>query len=309
MLLQMINILGPISVITAIGYLFGRSSVRLETQTLSALVILVATPALIFSALTSLHVSLDVIGSMATAAFLCLLISAALGFLTLKVLGKSIRSFLPPLMFPNSGNMGLPLVILTFGDEGALLGVAYFFIIALAQHSLGLSIYAGSIRVQTLLRQPLIYSIIAVLLVTAFAIPVPQVIVTTTEMLGGMMIPAMLLLLGTSLATLKTSDLGPALVIAVSRLLVGAVTALTVVTILDLRGVSAGVVFLLATMPIAIINYVFAERFQYNPEQIAGTVVASTVLTFICLPALVWLALALSKSQFPFSALLVRSGT
>jgi len=305
----MINILGPIGVITAIGYLFGRSSVRLETQTLSGLVILVATPALVFSALTSLHVSMDVIGSMATAAILCLVVAAGLGLLALALFGQSVRSFLPTLMFPNSGNMGLPLVILTFGDEGALLGVAYFFVVALAQHSVGLSIYAGSVRLQTLLRQPLIYSVIAVLLVTIFAIPVPQVIMTTTGMLGDMMIPAMLILLGTSLATLKVSDLKPALLIASIRLVIGVLAASSVIMILDLRGIAAGVVFLLSTMPIAIINYVYAERFQHNPEQVAGTVVASSILTFACLPALVWAALTISKSDIPLFALLVRSGT
>ena len=308
MLLQMTNILGPIFVITAIGYLFGRSSVRLETYTLSTVVILVATPALIFSSLTSLQVSLDVLASMASAALLCLGVSALLAVIVLRASHSSIRSFMPPLIFPNSGNMGLPLVILAFGEEGALLGVAYFFVIALAQHSIGFSIYAGSVQLSTFLRQPLFYSIIAVLMVTWFSIPVPQLILTTTEMLGGMMIPSMLLLLGLSLSSMKVSDLVPALMIAIGRLTIGGLSALIVMMILDLRGVPAGVVFLLATMPTAIINYIFAQRFQRNPEQVAGTVVVSTVMTFIVLPVLVWLALVISKLEGPFSAFLTRSG-
>lgn len=305
----MTNILGPIFVITAIGYLFGRSSIRLETQTLSALVILVATPALIFNALTSLHVSLDTLSTMAGAALLCLAISGGLALIALRFSHKPLSSFLPPLMFPNSGNIGLPLVILAFGDEGALLGVAYFFVIALAQHSIGFSIYAGSFQPKTLLRQPLFYSVIAVLLVTWFAIPVPQLILTTTQMLGGMMVPAMLLLLGLSLASMKVSDLAPALLIATGRLVIGAVSAIVVIWMLDLRGVPAGVVFLLATMPTAIVNYIFAQRFDRNPEQVAGTIVVSTIMTFICLPALVWSALEISKSEIPFSAFLARSGS
>ncbi|SOH94916.1 hypothetical protein SAMN06273572_10667 [Monaibacterium marinum] len=309
LLLQMTNILGPIIAITAIGYMFGRSSIRLHTETLSVLIVLVATPALIFSTLTSLEVSLEVLGIMAGAAALCMAVSAGLAALVLTCTGRSIRSFLPPLIFPNSGNMGLPLVILAFGEQGALLGVAYFFVVALAQHSIGFSIYAGSVRLRVLLRQPLFYALIAVLLVIGFSIPVPQVVLTTTQMLGGMMIPAMLLLLGTSLASLKVADLAPALIVATGRLLIGVVSAVVAIMLLDLRGVPAGVVFLLATMPAAIVNYIFAERFQFNPEQVAGTVVVSTVLTFVCLPTLVWAALAISKSEAPLSALLTRSGT
>jgi len=305
----MTNILGPIIAITVIGYLFGRSSVRLHTETLSVLIILVATPALIFSTLTSLEVSMDVLGTMAAAAALCMIGSALLAGIVLLSTGRSVRSFLPPLIFPNSGNMGLPLVILTFGDEGALLGVAYFFVVALAQHSIGFSIYAGSIRLRVLLRQPLFYALVAVLLVIGFSIPVPQVVVVTTQMLGGMMIPAMLLLLGASLASLRVADLVPALVVATGRLVIGVLSALIAIVLLDLRGAPAGVVFLLATMPAAIVNYIFAERFQFNPEQVAGTVVVSTVMTFLCLPTLVWAALAISKSELPLSAFLARSGT
>lgn len=295
MLMQMFDILGPIVIITAIGYLMGKSSVGLDTKSLSSMVLLVATPALIFHTLTSLDVSLDTIRTMAGAALLCISLAGVMGFLLLVLVGGPVRSFLPPLMLPNSGNMGLPLVVLTFGPEGMKLGVAYFFVVALVQHSVGLSIYAGSIRLSAMLRQPLLYSVAAVLLVTWTGIPVPRVVSVTTEMLGGMMVPAMLMLLGTSLATLKVTDFRPALLVAAGRLSLGVISAFLVIFILGLDGLTAGVVFLLATMPTAVVNYVYAERFQHNPRQVAGSVVASTLVTFACLPVLLWTALEISK--------------
>ncbi|CUH68065.1 auxin efflux carrier [Thalassovita gelatinovora] len=301
MLIQMVNILGPILAMTLIGYVMGRSSLGLETRTLSTVVILVATPALIFNTLTSLHVTPETIGRMAAAALLCLSLAGGLGLAVLLLVGGSVRSFLPPLMLPNSGNMGLPLVVLAFGSEGMQLGVAYFFVVALVQHTVGLSIYAGTLRLRALARQPLIYSVAAVLLVTWFDLPVPQILLTTTEMLGGMMIPAMLLLLGTSLASLQIADLRPALMVAVGRLLIGVLSAAIVIFVLGLSGVAAGTVFLLATMPTAIISYVFAERYQRDARQVAGSVVVSTLLTFVCLPVLVWTALEISGGGLPVS--------
>lgn len=292
---QLSGILGPIVIITLIGYFLGRSSVGLHSQTLSTIVILVATPALIFNTLTSLHVDQATIGTMATAALLCLTIAGLLALVAIKVFGGSLRSFLPGLMLPNSGNMGLPLVVLAFGEEGMRLGISYFFVVALFQHSVGLSITAGSIRLKSLARQPLIYSVALVLVVTFLDLQVPQLILTTTEMLGNMMIPAMLILLGSSLASLQVTDFRPALAMAVGRLAIGLLSAAVVIYLLDLSGIVAGSVFLLATMPTAIVTYVFAERYQQKPLQVAGGVVLSTLLTFCCLPALVWVALRISE--------------
>lgn len=298
MLMQMVDILGPIIIITLIGYLMGRSSAGLDTRTLSTVVIMVATPALIFHTLTSLAVTPRTIGTMAGAALLCVTISGLLGWAGLRLCHGPVRSFLPPLMLPNSGNMGLPLVVLAFGDAGMQVGVAFFFVVALVQYSVGLSIYAGSFRPGMLLRQPLIYAVTAVLLVVWTGWQVPVIVLTTTQILSGMMIPAMLLLLGVSLATLRVADLGPALLVAAGRLLLGLVSALAVITLLGLQGVTAGAVFLLATMPTAIVSYVFAERFQHNPQQVAGSVVVSTLLTFLCLPVLVWMALEIAEGGF-----------
>jgi predicted permease len=299
MLMQMINILGPITLITLIGFVLGRSSVGLQSRTLSSLVILVATPALVFNTLTSMHVDIGTIGRMAGAALLCLVIAGAMAAAALAISGASMRSFLPSLMLPNSGNMGLPLVVLAFGPEGTRLGISFFFVVALFQYSVGLSISSGSLRIGDIAQQPLIYSVALVLMVASLNLPVPQVILKTTEMLGGMMIPAMLILLGTSLATLKVSDLGASCAVAIGRLLIGISAGVAVIYLLGLTGMAAGIVFLMSTMPSAIVTYVFAERFQQSPTRVAGAVVMSTVLTFCCLPALVWTALWMADKDAP----------
>ena len=82
-------------------------------------------------------------------------VSGVLGLAALKLTGGSVRSFLPSLMLPNSGNMGLPLVVLAFGDQGMRLGVSYFFVVALFQYSVGMSISSGTVRLGALARQPL----------------------------------------------------------------------------------------------------------------------------------------------------------
>ncbi len=286
--MEMLNVLGPVVLITLIGFLMGRSKIDLHAGTLSTTVILVATPALIFSTLTSIGVTIEMLLNMAASAFLSVTIAAVLGLIVVKVSGFSLRTYLPSLMFPNSGNMGLPLVLLAFGEEGLRLGVSYFFVIALLQHSVGFSIASGSYRIVYLLKQPLIYAVAGVVLVVSTGIEVPEVILTTTDILGGMMIPAMLIMLGNSLAGLSIADFRPAIIIACARLLIGVLSALIIIRLLSLEGPVAGTVFVMATMPTAIVTYVFAQRYRPDPGKIAGAVVASTLLTFLCLPVLLW---------------------
>lgn len=294
MLLEILNVVSPILIITVIGYLLAVTRVQLHPATLSSIVILIATPALIFSALTSVDVSGQTVATMAFAAALTVAISAALGVIILKLAGMPIRTFLPSLCLPNSGNVGVPLAFLAFGQEGLALGVSFFFVVALIQHSAGFAIASGQFQPSYLLKQPLIYAIIAVFIVVGTGLHIPEVIASTTKILAGMMIPVMLILLGSSLATLKVSDLKPAAIVAVGRLGTGIISALIVIWALSLTGVAAGSVFLMATMSSAIITHVFAQRFSPNPEQVAGAVIVSTLLTFACLPLLLWAALQMA---------------
>ena len=285
---QIINVIGPIFVITIIGYMLEILNKNIDAKTISSIVLLIATPSLVFSTLTSLQIDAATLLKMALSAMLCVAVASVAGLAVLRALGMSYRTFLPCLIMPNSGNIGLPLVLLTFGEEGLALGISYFFVIARLQYTVGAAIASGEYRLRDLARQPLIYSVILVAVVLLTKIKVPVIIATTTDLLGGMMIPAMLILLGTSLARLSVSDLRQAIIIAVARLGIGIPTGLVVIGLISLSGIEAGTVFLMASMPTAIVIYVFAERYRPDAQQVAGAVVVSTTLTFAVLPAIIW---------------------
>ena len=64
--------------------------------------------------------------------------------------------------------------------------------------------------------------------------------------------------------------------------------------LLKLEGVAAGVLFLQATMPIAVFNYVFADKYDRQPEQVAATVLVSTLITMAALPFLVAISIGIA---------------
>ena len=295
MFAKIFTVVAPVFTVVGIGYLWSRLNQKFDSETLTNLVLKLATPCLIFSSLTRLDISLATVGLMALAATLGLLMAAMAGWAVLKYLNLSHSTYLPSLMHANSGNIGLPLVLMAFGEEGLALGVSYFIVNSISQYSIGYAISAGSFSFMRLFRQPLNFAIALSLLVLGFNLSVPQWIANTTELLGGLVIPALLLVLGHSLAQLKITDLRLSLQLALVRLSLGICMGFLVVWGLQLQGPQAGVVFLMFTMPVAVFNVVFAKHFNRSPEKVAGLVVLSTLLVFALLPLFVWISLWLAE--------------
>ncbi|MGI9402846.1 MAG: hypothetical protein ACR2O0_16430, partial [Rhizobiaceae bacterium] len=86
----------------------------------------------------------------------------------------------------------------------------------------------------------------------------------------------------------------PSLGVAFGRLTLGLISGISVIHVLGLEGAAAGTVFLLAAMPVAIVNYIFAELFIDRPAKVAGGIVVSTMVTFACLPVIIWIALRIA---------------
>ncbi len=294
---QIFGVVTPVFAIVALGFLWAKWKQPFDTETLTNLVVKVATPCLVFTTLTRLNVQLEDIGQMILSACLALAMSALLGAIILKLSSLPYHTYLASLMHPNTGNIGLPLAFVAFGDEGLALGVAYFIAISISQYTIGYGLTAGTISVRRLLRQPLLYAVFISISTLAFGLPVPQWIAKTTELVSGLVIPGLLLVLGYSLSQLKITDLRLALYIAISRLLIGVVVGFTVLIVLDLQGPAAGVVFLMCMMPIAVFNFVFAKHFNRSPEKVAGIIVTSTLLVFLFLPFFVWVAIHLAEGR------------
>jgi len=295
MFTQIVAVVTPIFLITAIGYLWAKRGQPFDNATISGLVMYVGTPALVFHSLTSLRPELPELRQVGLATVGVIALCLVLGYIGLRLTKRSRQAFLPSLFQANAGNMGVPLVMLTFGDAGLALGVVVFFVHALSQNTLGLGVSSGTLNPATLLRQPIIWSVALATLVLVIDAPVPEWLSNTTQLLGGLLIPAMLLMLGTSLVRLSVRDLPQALALAIARLALGMGAALTMIWMFELQGVAAGVLFLQASMPVAVFNFVFADRFERSPEQVAAAVLVSTLLGMATLPLLVAASLYLAS--------------
>ena len=294
MITQVLTVVAPVFAIIALGWLWARMKQPFDNDTVGSLVLKVGTPCLAFSTLTSAEVPLSYVATMGVAQISVIGVAAVVGWIVLRLASLPMHTYLMSAMHGNSGNMGLALAVMLFGTEGLALGIVCFVVVSVSQNTLGLVLSAGRFDPSTLVRQPIVPAMAITLLVMILDAPVPEWIARTTALLGTIVIPTMLLLLGVALAKLTVGDLRIAAAMAGLRLLAGGVAAVVTIIAFGLQGVAAGVIVIMAMMPAAIINFIFAERFGRSPERVAGVIVVSTGVTLVLLPGIVWAAMAVA---------------
>jgi len=299
-LYQIFSVMAPVLACALIGFIWAKKRVPYESEFVSRLVLNVGAPCLIIASIGQVSLSTDVLAEMALAVVLVALIMAVVGLLVIRLMKQDVSTYLPSMVFPNVGNMGLPVCMFAFGEQGLALALSFFMILSLAHFPVGIWLSsrhhpeakqgaAGGL--QSALKMPILWAIpIAVILVIQ-QWQLPLFLANSVELIAGMTIPLMLITLGISLQKLRVKDWQQSLFFSVVRIAGGLAAGWLVCTLLQLEGVARGVVLLQAAMPVAVFNYLFAERYDCNPAQVAGMVVLSTFMAFAPIPLMLFFIL------------------
>ncbi len=290
MIVELLSVVAPVFIVALVGLGWARSGAHFDEVSVSRLVLNVGVPCLLFRSLTSLDVSPFELAQMAGLTVCVMAIFAVGGFAVLKLMKLPSHTFLGPLIFTNSGNVGLPVCLFAFGEPGLALGMTYFAVSAIFHVSLGGPLFAGTFSWRPFLRSPLTWAVLVTVPVVAFDLAVPTWVARTTTLLGDIAIPLMLLTLGVSLSKMHPDSLGRSLVLAVVRFTLGVSAGFLITTLFGVEGLTRKVLILQASMPVGVLNYLFAHRYGRSPEQVASLVLVSTLLSVFTIPALLaWL--------------------
>jgi predicted permease len=288
---ELFAIIAPVFLIAGIGFGWGRLKLPFDTKTVTGVATTIATPALILSTLSGLNVTPAAFGEMLLATVLTLVGFAAVGLVVLKVTRMSVRAFLTPVMMSNAGNMGLPLCLFAFGQEGLSLGIAGFAVIAGYHFTFGIATVSGRWSFTAIAKTPVVWASLIGAGMLVLGEPLPGWLDNTLQVLGGLAIPLMLIALGVSLASLEVRSLKDGTIVAVLRLVAGVGIGIAVAELMGLEGAARGVVIIQSAMPVAVFNYLFAATYDQRPGAVAGSVLISTAVSFLTLPFLLLLAL------------------
>ncbi len=292
-LLRVFDVLFPVFLTIAIGYWYGKKNTKFETTTITNFAGSIGLPCIIFYSLTISNIEFDTFLRFSKYIFLYVVIFSIIGIVIISFFKNDIYRLLPPLILPNTGNMGMPLCLFAYGTEGLSIATAITSIILVLHFSLNILLSSRTFSFKPLLTCYPIYALIFSLFFVYFRIPAPKFLENTTFLIGYSTIFLVLMSLGIALSKLKVFSLRESLTYSLVRVLVGPLVGLFFVKFFNLSGVEAGVMFIQAAMPSAILTYLISKMYSTKKisDNIASTVALSTFISFFTLPIIIFFAL------------------
>ena len=288
MLIRIVEILFPLFAITALGYLVGRR-MKPDLSQANKLNMDVFVPALVFAALANKAFDISAFLPLVVAVSLIVLGSGLVAWALARALGMQPKTLVPPIMFNNCGNLGLPLAVLTFGETALAPMVVMFMVSNLVHFSFGAWLLDHRVRLLTVWKVPSVLATFLGLSVSLSHFEVWPPLLIAIRMLGEISIPLMLFGLGVRLADSRISAVGIGVFGALARPLIGLALAWAVLQLVELPAREHALLLVFGALPPAVLNFMFAERYQQEPGKVASMVLIGNLAAVIFLP----LALAL----------------
>ncbi|QDF95558.1 transporter [Azoarcus sp. DD4] len=290
MLTRIVAILFPLFAITAAGFLVGRR-MKPDLTHANRLNMDVFVPALVFAALANREFRITEYLPLLGATLAVVLASGGIAWLIARAIGVEAKTFVPPLMFNNCGNLGLPLAVLAFGELALMPAVVIFMVSNLLHFSFGAWLLDHRVRLLTIWRVPSVAATFAGLAVGLSGIAVWPPLLTAVKMLGDISIPLMLFALGVRLTDARITAIGLGVFAAVMRPLIGMVLAWGILQVVELPAQEQALLLVFGALPPAVLNYIFAERYRQEPEKVASLVLIGNLAAVLFLPLALALAL------------------
>lgn len=283
MLIRIVSILFPLFAITALGYFVGRR-MKPDLSHANKLNMDVFVPALVFGALVGKDFRLGEYLPLLFATVVIIVGSGVAGWLVARAAGIATKTLVPPMMFNNSGNLGLPVAFLAWGESIMPAAIILFVVQTSLHFSVGVRMLDPRIGLANIWRVPVIGATIAGIVVGANRVELWPPVLTALRMLGDISIPLMLVGLGTRLSQARWHDWRLAGALALLRPAVGFAVAWLIASLLELPGQQASLLMLFGALPPAVMNFIFAERYGQEPERVASIVLIGNLAAVLVLP-------------------------
>ncbi|MEL6883037.1 MAG: AEC family transporter [Pseudomonadota bacterium] len=279
-----LQIVAPVFLLAGIGFAWVKVGLEYRIQFVTQLAMTLSLPCLIFVSLMETRIEASALAALSLSSVVAYGIVTVVILLLVAVARLNSRTYAAPLIFGNTGNLGLPLALFAFGEVGLSHAIIVFAIMALWSYSFGIWLVAGEGALGKVLREPLVWATVLGALFMWQDWQTPEFLTNTLQLTGQMAIPMMLITLGVSVARLSPKGLLQAVVLSAVKLALCTVIAWGVGRYFALEPVAFGVLVLQVATPVAVTSYLLAEKYGAGAEAVAGLVVASTLMSVAALP-------------------------
>ncbi len=291
--LKLLEVLFPVFFIIAIGYFIGKKNPKLDTDFITNFAGNIGSPAMVFYSITTTGITFSIFIEYFWYSLIAILGFSLTGLIFLKFLKKDLITELPPFILPNTGNMGLPLCLFAYGNQGLGIAATISSLVILFHFTLGVFLASKKLEFSLLLKSPPVYAIIISVLFLFFEIEVPIFLVNTTMMLTYAAIFLILMSLGIALTRFKVFSFKSAFISSIARVLIGPIIGFVMIKYFNLSGFAAGVLLIQCSMPSAVLTYLVGSIYSSKQvvDSIASMIVVSTIMSFITVPITIFFAL------------------
>ena len=290
--IKIFEVIFPVFFVIGVGYYLGKKNPKFDTNFITIFAGNIGTPAMIFYTVTTTGITLNIFIHYFVYALLMIGGFALIGLILLFLLRKDLCMELPPLILPNTGNMGIPICLFAYGTEGLGIASAVASVIILFHFTLGIFLAKKKFSLDVVVKSPPVYAIIISVIFLFFQIQTPLFLENTTFLLTYATIFLVLMSLGIALTKLKFS-LKDSILLSLCRVILGPIIAFIIIYYFNLSGFAAGVLLIQCSMPSAVLTYLVGSLYSSKKvvDSIASMIVVSTVMSFITVPITVFFAL------------------
>jgi len=283
-ILEVLQIIAPVFILAGIGFVWVRAGWEYPVKFVTRITMTLAIPCLIFASLVRTEIDPNIVRDTAVAAFLGYLAVAGITYVGLKFAKLSQRTYLPPMVFGNTGNLGLPLAFFAFGPVGFDFAVIIFSVMGLMSFTVGVWVVSGGKSVSVAVKEPMVWATLGGALFLYMDWDFPDWGMNTLDLIGQIGIPLMLVTLGVAISLLRPAALGRVVWLSLAKIVICIAVPVAIGVIFALPALAFAALVLQLATPVAVTNFMLAEKYGANSAEVAGLVVVSTLLSVVTIP-------------------------
>jgi len=282
--LEVLQIVAPVFLLGGIGFIWVRVGGEYRVEFVTKLAMNLGVPSLIFVSLMQAKVAPAALSEVVLAAVASYAALSVAAFVLVRLFRLPVQTYLAPIIFGNTGNLGLPLALFAFGEAGLGYAVVIFAVMAIYSFTFGVWLVSGGQSLTKVLKEPIVYASLLGGLFLFQGWSTPLWLTNALELTGQMAIPLMLITLGVAVARLHLASIGRAVLLSILKSAISILIAVMVGRWLELPPIAFAVLVLQISTPVAVTSYLLAERYQADAQSVAGLVVVSTVVSILVIP-------------------------
>ncbi|MCF2906248.1 AEC family transporter [Octadecabacter sp. CECT 8868] len=282
--LTVLEIVAPVFLLAAVGFGWVKLGFEYRVEFVTRFAMTLSVPCLIFVALMQTEIDAAALGALSLASLVAYALVTVAMWALVKAGRLDQRTFLAPLIFGNTGNLGLPLALFAFGDIGLGYAVVVFAVMAIGSFTFGIWLVSGGGSPVKVVKEPMVFATIAGAVFLWQGWETPVFLTNALDLIGQMAIPMMLITLGVAVARLKPGNFGLAVLLSALKAVLCVACAVVAGLWFGLDKTALAVLVVQIATPVAVTSYLLAEKYGADADNVAGLVVVSTLMSVVTLP-------------------------